>query len=90
MTNAAEFVAGTVPLDPKSQLAVTAVNVGPGGFSMPFPTVVGKVYAVEYSENLGAWSVLTSGVAGTGEEAEVNDPGATGISQRFYRLRVSE
>ena len=88
MTNAAEFMAGTDPLDPGSLLAVTAMSAGPGGFSMGFPTVVGKVYAVEYSENLAAWSVLTSGIAGTGGEVEFNDPNTSGSAQRFYRVRV--
>jgi hypothetical protein len=88
MTNAAEFLAGTAPLDPTSRLAVTAVQAGPGGFSMSFTTVAGKVYAVEYSDTLGAWSVLASDIAGTGGVLEFNDPGPPGCSQRFYRLRV--
>jgi len=46
---------------------------------MTFPTVVGKVYAVEYSESLAAWSVLTSGIAGTGGEVEFSDPSAGGV-----------
>jgi hypothetical protein len=88
MTNAAEFVAGTDPLDPNSRLAVTALQVGPGGFSMSFPTVVGKVYAVEYSDTLAAWSVLASGIEGTGGVIEFNDSSTS--AQRFYRLRVSD
>ncbi len=88
MTNWAEFRAGTDPLDPNSRLVVTASVVGPGGFSMIFPTVVGKVYAVEYSENLTAWSVLTSGIAGTGGEAAFNEPSTSGNWQRYYRVRV--
>jgi hypothetical protein len=90
MTNAAEFIAGADPLDPNSRLAVTASSVGPGGFSMSFPTVAGKVYAVEYSETLAGWSVLLSGIAGTGRLVEFNDPSAAGTSQRFYRLRVPQ
>jgi hypothetical protein len=90
MTNAAEFLAGTDPLDPNSRLAVTAVQVGVGGFSMSFPTVAGRVYTVEYSDTLAAWSVLASGIAGTGGMVEFNDPTATGSSQRFYHLRVSQ
>jgi hypothetical protein len=90
MTNAAEFAAGTDPLDPISRLAVTAMSAGPGGFSMTFPTVAGKVYVVEYSETLAAWSVLTSGIAGTGGVIELNDLDVGAGSQRFYRLRVLE
>jgi hypothetical protein len=90
MTNGAEFAAGTDPLDPNSRLAVTAWGVGPGGFLMSFATVVGKVYAVEYCDTLATWSVLASGIAGTGEVVELNDPSAAGNSQRFYRLRVSQ
>jgi hypothetical protein len=89
MTNAAEFLAGTNPLDPDSRLAVTALQVGPEGFSMRFPTVTGKVYAVEYSDTLAAWSVLAFGILGTGGMVEFNDQSAAGNSQRFYRLRVS-
>jgi hypothetical protein len=88
MTNAAEFMAGTDPLDANSRLAVTAMSAGPGGFSMTFPTVVGKVYAVEYSESLAAWSVLTSGIAGTGGDIQFNDSSTSGAAQRFYRVQV--
>jgi hypothetical protein len=88
MTNAAEFGAGTNPRDPGSRLEVTAFSVGSGSFAISFPTVAGKVYGVEYSANLAAWSVLTSGIAGTGGHYEFNDPSAGGNAQRFYRVRV--
>lgn len=90
MTNLAEFLAGTDPLNPSSRLAVTGYGLGPGGFSMSFATVAGKTYAVDYSDTLQGWSVLRSGIAGTGGMVQVNDPSAGGDAQRFYRLRVAE
>jgi len=88
--DAAELVAGTHSIGPSSRLAVSAVRMSPKGFSIVFPTVTGKVYAVEYSETLTGWSTLLSGLAGTNEMVEVTDPGALGNARRFYRVRVSQ
>jgi len=90
LANAAGPAAGTNPTDPSRRVAVSAVQWGPRGFSMIFPTVTGKVYAVEYSETLAGWSDLLSGFSGTNGMVEVNDPGALGNARRFYRVRVSQ
>jgi hypothetical protein len=55
---------------------------------MTFPTVVGKGYAVEYSETLAGWSALTSGIAGTEGDVQFNDPSMSGTAQRSCRVRV--
>lgn len=88
MTNASEFTAGTDPRDRNSRLEVTSLRAGPHGFLMRFPTVLGRVYAVEYSATLASWSALTSGLPGTGGTVTFNDPSAVGNSYRFYRVRV--
>lgn len=90
LANAAGPAAGTNLIGPGNRLAVSGVRMGPRGFSIVFPTVTGKVYAVEYSETLTKWSVLVSGLAGTNEMMEVTDPGAFGNARRFYRVRVSQ
>ena len=55
-----------------------------------FSTVLGKVYSVEYSATLKGWTVLKSGIAGTGGMVEFDDPSVGGNSRRFYRLRIGQ
>jgi hypothetical protein len=83
-------MAWTDLLNSNSRLAPKAMSVGPGGPSMTFPTVVGRVDTVEYSETLASWLALTSGITGTGGVIEFDDlsgadtyttvlPGAGGV-----------
>ncbi len=88
MTNSAEFTAGTDPRNPKSRFTVTAVSVESGCCSLSFPTILGRVYAVEHSDSLTSWSALTSGLPGTGGTVAFNDPSAVGNAHRFYRVSV--
>ena len=57
-----EFLAGTDPYDPGSELSLGTPTFVPtvGGFSldMEFPAVQGRLYRVEYSLSLQDWSVI--------------------------------
>jgi hypothetical protein len=68
-------------------LRISGVEKTSTGATVRFPTVNGVTYSLEGNPQLGptGWSAVGANVAGTGEEASLNDPGATGL-QRFYRL----
>ena len=57
-----EFLAGTDPYDPGSELSISESTLVPtvAGFSLDveFPSVQGRLYRVEYSPNLVDWSVI--------------------------------
>ena len=58
MTNAQEYVAGTIPTDSNSVFKITSVQRTGQNFQMTFLTVSGKTYRVEYSDTLDAASWL--------------------------------
>ena len=90
--NWAEYQAGTNPTDIKSHLRVGARNSGAGRPpTLRWPSVPNKKYTVEAAPALtGAdWTVLSSGITGTGQEMEFA-PDASGNTARFFRVRVSE
>jgi hypothetical protein len=75
------------PAMPPSQVQVTNVTFGAGGFSAAIPTDLGHVYALEYKTSLAdtQWTPLPL-VAGTGGLTAPSDPTAA-PGQRFYRVR---
>ena len=85
-TNLDEYIAGTDPGDGESLLQV--LNLIPQPFSVTFDTVTGRLYGVEYKDDLldATWQSLTSNVSGTGGAVEVDDSDQTG--KRFYRIQV--
>ncbi|BCX47537.1 coagulation factor 5/8type domain-containing protein [Haloferula helveola] len=94
--NADERDAGTDPNDRGSNLRFTSLSPSGADYVLVFPSVVGRIYTVEYSDNLGAASwqpVLTAGVpaidlVGTGGPIQVIDSGGAGHGRRFYRISV--
>jgi hypothetical protein len=88
-SNLQEFLANTDPHDPASAFRVSSVTSA-GGFHLTFASASNKLYRVESADDLGTgpWSTLTNNIVGTGGPALVSDPGATGQSKRFYRVRL--
>ena len=58
--DAAELLAGTNPLDPASTFHIHSLQPAADGMHLQFPTVPGKTYRVEYSEDLtqNRWQIL--------------------------------
>ncbi|RYD60803.1 MAG: hypothetical protein EOP83_18555, partial [Verrucomicrobiaceae bacterium] len=66
--NLQEYLAGTDPTDSRSALTVRLTRVGTNAV-LNFPTVLGKVYRIETTDDLGSpisWSPLAVNIAGTG------------------------
>lgn len=86
LTTAQEFKAGTDPTDPASGVRIGSLRRDASGVRIGFKTVQGRVYRIEYSDNLESWNTLGSEVAGTGASVEVMDSTGPGVRSRFYRL----
>jgi hypothetical protein len=88
-TNEEECVAGTHPLDASSLLEIRAIEANAGSLVLRFTVVAGKSYSVLYREVFsgGPWLKLKD--IGPQLETgilEIDDPDATGVMQRFYRI----
>lgn len=90
MDNLAEFLAGTVPMDPASVFRILSLTVDPatGARTVTFTSVSGKHYDVRASDNLtdGFPLVIASDVPGTGAAISVTDPTQPPPARRFYRV----
>ncbi len=88
--NTFEFHAGTNPRDASSFLHLRAAGQTTAGQALRFPSVSGKSYRIEFSEDLAAWQPLGDSLSGTGEDIEVTDPGVVPGHRRYYRAGISE
>jgi hypothetical protein len=88
MDNTFEFTAGTDPQSGASVLRLRAAGYSAAGQALRLPSVAGKSYLIEYSENLLTWQTLAPLLSGTGGELEVIDPGFIDRSHRYYRASV--
>jgi len=94
LTNLQEYLAGTNPLDPSSNLRITAVAKSTNNFNVTFSlAVVGKIYRLERKDALTdpSWNSI-SGLSDfspsvTGS-AQIMDSGGANTSKRFYRIRL--
>ncbi|MGL5019025.1 MAG: hypothetical protein ACRDBP_12890, partial [Luteolibacter sp.] len=94
-TNLDEFLAGTHPTDPASQLAFSSIATASDGagkhFVLTFPSMEDRNYRIEWSGTLqaGSWRDLGEPVTGTGEILNVRDLSALDNAEsRFYRMSV--
>jgi hypothetical protein len=89
MTNRQEYIAGTDPSNAASIFRITSFshNRVAGSAALTFSSVNGRLYRIEYSDNLAnpnGWTTLQDNVVGTGMDIPINDPTA-GMTRRFYR-----
>jgi hypothetical protein len=86
--NAFEFAAGTDPQNPASVLHLSAAGYSAAGQALRFPSVLGKTYRIDASDNLSSWQPVSVGIAGSGAEIQITDAAAITGQRRFYRLGV--
>jgi streptogramin lyase len=91
-SNRAEFLAGTKPTDPLSNLKL-ALAPGPQrtGFTVRWQSVSGIAYLLESAPalNAGSWTPISTRLIGTGAVQEFTD-GSAASDTRFYRIRIVE
>lgn len=96
--NTNEYISGTLPTDPSSQLRITSLLTTGDDRTITFPTIEGRRYTVQATDTLFAASweaVLTAGVPaadlpGTGSPLQVTDTGGNAHPKRFYRILVTK
>ncbi len=89
MTNLAEYLAGTDPLDGGNRLSVAVADAGGGAVLVRFTARAGRSYTVEWSDTLlaGSWQKLADvAPQAAAVEVEVPDLAAAGAPRRFYRI----
>lgn len=90
LSNLQEFLAGTDPHDPTSNMRITTVQLDDAKVRIAFTSVAGKRYAVERNVGLlnGSWELLTNGISGSGAVISVFDSSALAYSKAMYRVRL--
>ncbi len=91
-SNLSEYLAGTIPTSAASKLALDISSVNPSGAGavLEFNSVLGRLYTVQYSDNLSAasWLPLSpANMPGTGSSMQITDTSPS--TRRFYRLQVT-
>jgi PKD repeat protein len=91
LSNREEYILGTNPLDEMSGgIRIKGMGGGSSGISVIFDGWSGKLFSVEYKEDLmdtNEWNVLTN-ILGSGQTVEIFDPSAAQKQRRFYRLKA--
>ncbi len=90
MTNAEEFTAGTDPRDAGSMFRVSDATVDGSDVLLSFPTVTGKTYRLERSDDLlnGSWAPVQDNIPGTGGTVQIPVALDSLHIRRFYRIAV--
>lgn len=90
LKNGEEYLAGTLPWDPESVLAILSVESGPEDVRLTFASVPGKRYQIERSGTVlpGSWSPATGTLEADGAKttASLASPPTTG--DVYYRVRL--
>jgi len=92
MSNAAEFLAGTDPLDSNSFLAIESLRlVADGRAEIRWDSVAGKRYIVKFSDDLFNWSALGEPILANGPRTLVTDSASIlSVEHRTYRVFLAD
>jgi len=91
MTNLQEFRAGTDPRGPTSVFRLATPVTSGADKLVSLPSNAGITYRIDYAADLVSanhWHTLADQIFGTGSVITITDPGASALTQRFYRAVV--
>jgi alpha-glucosidase (family GH31 glycosyl hydrolase) len=87
VSNLNEFLARTNPRDAASALTVTTIQNESGGFQISWPSVAGKKYRVQFSDDLQTWTPIVPDFLANSSMATWTD--SVPLPQRrFYRVQA--
>jgi hypothetical protein len=90
VTNALTTSAATTYFNYSDLPQLSGMTVRPGAVQLVLNGAAGSICVIEASSNLASWSpVFTNTVPAAGSML-LNDPGAAGQKQRFYRAVISQ
>jgi hypothetical protein len=86
--NAAEFLAGTDPLDAASSLRLNLKLTAPDVATVGWPTVAGRTYQIQRSSDLLNWQNEGAEIIGSGGVVWFTNALSQADEQSFYRVSV--
>ncbi len=92
VTNLQEYAIGSNPNSASSGMpAVEVSGTTASGFTITFPTVVGRTYQVVGTENLAgtSWPNIGDPKAGNGQSQSVTDTFTTPPTSKFYKVKIT-
>ena len=92
LTDRAEFLAGTDPLNQGSVLRVLRLtSINGGSTTLLWSAVAGRSYRAQYKDSLSAstWNECATAVTATTTTAVYTDDAPNAFGQRFYRVTVA-
>ncbi|RYD24653.1 MAG: hypothetical protein EOP86_28345 [Verrucomicrobiaceae bacterium] len=93
LSNGNEWRAGTDPKDTSSGLRIVSLGRGADGDSITWESVIGKIYFIEVSADLGKlqpWAAVGGSVTAVNEQSSSTVPRSPGQALRFFRVKVKE
>lgn len=89
MSNLAEYLAGTVPVEPNSRLTLSTERAG-GDIRVSFTAKAGRAYRLQGRDGLGGpWVDLVSAAAATADRTVQHlQSGISSQTNRFYRVTL--
>ncbi|MCP4846332.1 MAG: hypothetical protein GY899_00095 [Verrucomicrobiaceae bacterium] len=86
-----EVALGTDPLDFNSKLKWHSITAAAdGSMTVTWESAPGRVYAIDYSENLKSWETLATVPASASTTTSHIDQNLAGNAKRFYRVRLAQ
>jgi hypothetical protein len=92
LSNLQEYIFGSDPKSATSGLPKVEVSpTGSNGFTISFPTVLGRTYQVVGTENLAgtSWPPIGGPKAGNGQSQSVTDTFTTPPTSKFYKVKIT-
>jgi glucose/arabinose dehydrogenase len=91
MSNYAEYLAGTDPVNPNSYFAIKSLVILEGGHAeIRWQSIEGRTYTVLYSDDFLTWHALGAPVKGDGSMFSTTDPTSMQeASHRSYRVYLT-
>ncbi len=81
------YGAAAAPGHPPITVSIAKVT---GGMKLTWNSVAGRIYKIAYRNHLAAaWTDLSSAITAAGASSTWTDTGLAGVTQRFYRVSVS-
>jgi hypothetical protein len=89
MSNLAEYLAGTVPVEPNSRLTLSTERAG-GDIRVSFSAKAGRAYRLQGRDGLGGpWVDLVIAAAATADRTVQHlQSGISAQTNRFYRVTL--
>jgi hypothetical protein len=91
LNNWQEWVAGTIPTNAASVLALGAPLAGPGGVTLTWASVTNRTYSIERAPSLApplSFSFLATNIPGLPETTSYTDTNAPPEGPAFYRVQA--